>query len=223
MKERPILFSGEMVRAILDGRKTQTRRVVKLDLGDTLEAHGPYDKDPHVEIKEWCPYGKIRDELWVRETFKVAEFEKYKSNSNESCNDNFDPSGAVIKYDVVRGPDQYFTDLDEKESEQAERFFKRGKNIPSIHMPRWASRIQLRIIDVRVERLQDISEEDAREEGVHQYGDSSYKIYTPTDRFRCRHARESFESLWESINAKRGYGWNENPWVWVIEFERIKP
>lgn len=163
VRERPILFSAPMIRAILDGRKTQTRRAVKDDEGPQLG-------------KSYCRYGRPGDRLWVRETF---------------CSD------------VVRAPHlpqiAYRADYDEIPA-------LRWK--PSIHMPRWASRISLEITDVRVERLQHISEEDAVAEGV-----GGNPTITP-----C-FAAERFRTLWESIN---GIGsWDANLLVWVVSFRRV--
>ena len=154
MKERPILFSAPMVRAILDGRKTMTRRIL-------TERHG-----------EYCPYGHPGDFLWVRETF-------YNSRMDNSM------------------PTHYRADNQDED-------FQLIWN-PSIFMPRWASRILLEITAVRVERLQKISEDDARAEGV------SPETVGP------------FSELWDSINRKPGRTWADNPFVWVIEFKRIKP
>jgi len=198
MTEKPILFTAEMVRAILRDEKTQTRRVMKLG----SEAKKAFDKTPPTRREgattyelidgENCwmcfgPYGKPGDHLWVRETWGVAP-----------CFDNFKPS--QIPLGSERHVD-YRADL--------ERF--RGVHVakwhPSIFMPRKFSRILLRVKDVRVERVQNISEGDARAEGCN----SNDKLPT---------ARAEFELLWNSINGKRGFGWDENPWVWVVEFER---
>lgn len=161
MTERPILFSGPMVRAILDGRKTQTRRVAK-------------DRDKP------CKYGIAGDRLWVRETWQSA-----------------------AAMGVCHASDDYFvyraTDPD---WETCEGWQWR----PSIFMPRKASRITLEITDVRAERLQDITNKDARAEGL-----ARGTVYP----------RMWFEDLWDSINAKRGFGWDVNPFVWVITFKKV--
>jgi hypothetical protein len=91
---------------------------------------------------------------------------------------------------------------------------------PSIHMPRWASRLTLRVIDVRAERVQDITEDDAKDEGVHQLLNGFYRCYQSPEKGARTSATASFMSLWNSINTQRGYGWDSNPWVWVVEFER---
>ncbi len=189
MKERPILFSSEMVRAILDGRKTQTRRVVnwRSDRADEVhdgEGQGnslfemrdggwwPYYAYDGMEIPLECPYSA--DRLWVRETFcpDIDGKPHYRATSTDWC---------------------------------ANPEFTKWR--PSIHMPRKYCRLLLNVKAIRVERLNDISEDDCKAEGCVDRGDS---------------AGDEFAELWESINGKRGYGWKENPWVWVIEFERIQ-
>jgi len=193
MKERPILFSGEMVRALLDGRKTQTRRVIK-----------PQPRDVHAELarhakpKELgCPHGQPGDLLWVRETWKPLHSENdilYRASHGE----------------ITRHLDQdKWFEIDWRKRKDGWR--------PSIHMPRWASRITLRVKDVRVERVQEISPEDAMAEGIRhiaRWGPRGELIQAMLD------APETFASLWNSINAKRGFGWDANPWVWVVEFEK---
>ncbi len=179
MREKPILFNGEMIRAILEGRKTQTRRAVKRE----LDSRGLRYCNPATGWEDWhgnpikCPYGDSGDQLWVRETWAVHK--KYDSLS------------ARLAY----GDEEqiYY-----KTSPLHEGNFL-GKWRPSIHMPRWASRINLLIKDVRTERLKDITEEDARAEGVASV--------------------EMFRDLWDSIYEKRGFGWNKNPWVWVVDFD----
>ena len=193
MKERPILFSAPMVQAILDGRKTQTRRVVKPQPtefvggpGVTLQDGSPAPLIPLDDSVEpygreiACPYGKPGDRLWVRETWHDA------SSSLHSC--------ALYRAD---GIDLHW-----------------DKWTPSIHMPRWASRITLEITSVRVERLQEISEADAQAEGWTRRPEVS------TDpQVHKEAARDWFMGLWESINGPGS--WDTNPWVWVIEFRRL--
>jgi hypothetical protein len=188
MSERPILFSAEMVRAILDGRKTQTRRNIKY----TTEHRGPINpayleahKD-HPGWKDICPYGQPGDLLWVRETWTQYPIEL-----------NPEPCDAWYKA-TSNGPPPPF------------------KWRPSIHMPRWASRITLRITDIRVERLQDISEDDARAEGCPYSAEWAGRFVD-----RDETAKTWFKSLWNKINGPGA--WDENPWVWAISFERVKP
>ena len=188
VKERPVLFSGPMVRAILDGHKTQTRRVVKPqppyhavevfdwrapDIPEAVKAHeGCYYNDMDgLNFHCKCPYGGPGDQLWVREAFTV-------------CADNnifYRADGKPDPWDGVRWK-------------------------PSIHMPRLASRITLEITGVRVERLQDISEEDALAEGV------TRSALDPWNR-------TAFARLWESINGPDS--WDANPFVWVVEFKKV--
>jgi hypothetical protein len=202
MKERPVLFIGEMVRAILDGRKTQTRRVIKPQPNDWVSF-----ADGLLQAKN--PYGDPGDRLWVRETWQTV------------------PRRAVSKEECWWVPPSYWpgTDsikLDPRNTTRAIVYRADGEFPipggwrPSIFMPRWASRINLTIKDVRVERVQDITQSDAKAEGINPvlydtYGDSNDEEYI----------REpgGFMWLWDSINAKRGYGWDKNPWVRVIEFE----
>jgi len=179
MVELPILFSGEMVRAILDGRKTQTRRVVKLpvsEIGKMVKYRGDW-----VLPCEWSPYGKSGDRLWVRETWWQWGGTEKRISYRADTLPSFAPNGGFR---------------------------------PSIFMPRWASRITLEVVDVRVERLQDISEDDAKAEGVMASGG-----WNADDTEYCVGYRTAFSRLWDSINAKRGYSWATNPWVWAVEFK----
>ena len=183
MKERPILFKGEMVRAILDGRKTQTRRIMKpqpIEYDGMLMWKGLAWAAVTDPDQPESPYGIPGDRLWVRETFAYTD-----STIN-------DQPGYVYRA----------TDPDWSEMEGF-------KWKPSIFMPRKASRITLEIVNVRVERLQNITEEDANAEGI----PSRMSVQTLTP------AVADYAALWESIN---GYGsWTMNPWVWVIEFKKL--
>lgn len=195
IKERPILFSGEMVRAVLQGRKTQTRRVVTQAFswidhrGRPVIDSGGYG----VDLLR-CPYGEPGERLWVRESWATRKGV-----------DHYKPSrlwpGVGVHY--LAGGTNIL----------GHRFLvDRGKGRPSIFMPRWASRILLEVKSVRVERVQDISEEDAWAEGVVARGTSRYD----------GEGRALFRGLWDSINKARGYGWDANPWVWVVEFQVIE-
>lgn len=209
-KERPILFSAPMVQAILDGRKTQTRRVLKVQPpGDgyqllrVVDTSGPKS---HVGKLHWgklsenklrvlhsedrhfdCPYGQPGDQLWVREAWR-----SYPMAGKDGS------PGIIYR--------------------QTPQHSHLGPWKPSIHMPRWASRIQLEIVSVRVDRLNDISEEDARSEGVLQVKSDGYQDYSGIGGY-WGSAINSFESLWESINGPGS--WSANPWVWVVEFKRV--
>ncbi len=217
MKERPILFSAPMVRAILEGSKTVTRRALKMP-------HGYWETSPSGElipVPANCPYGQPSDRLWVRETWSTLSiFDKIKPSDMDSC---------------YAGTIRYMADG-----------FRSGKLRPSIFMPRWASRILLEVTAVRVERLQDISEEQAKAEGCYtnaEYGDlagscddlwpcpacrgnqvhlaGSMGGVTEVDCNECRAAALRFKHLWVSINGVDS--WEANPWVWVVEFKRIEP
>ncbi|MBU9579574.1 hypothetical protein KTE26_14160 [Ralstonia mannitolilytica] len=191
-KERPILFSGAMVRAILDGRKTQTRRVAKLTF---------WPRESDVLL---CPFGRPGDRLWVREN----GWER-PERTPKMMRDGADTWAP------------YYFDADGY-SEQDKADFKAWgfKRRPSIHMPRTASRITLEITAVRVERLNDCSEEDARAEGITDGGCTQCGNPEPCGCQNPSHdARESYVHLWEQINGAGS--WHANPWVWVVEFKRL--
>lgn len=189
MKKRPILFNGEMVRAILDGRKTQTRRVMKVPPKMVDGVGIVYESDK-------CPYGQAGDRLWVRETW-----------GTNPGNEHVKPSDFVHN-----GAHIYYKADDIKMNWQVERWR------PSIHMPRWASRITLEVTNVRVERVQDISARDIRAEGI----DLTISEKNTVHAYHVKSYLQShFRRLWDSINAKRGYSWDSNPWVWVVEFKVI--
>lgn len=199
MKERPILFSAPMVRAILSGTKTQTRRAVK-------DRH--IDAAPPACFFQWlrerCPYGQPGDRLWVRETWQVVD----GSERARRIVTDPSPSRGWIEYAATVHPGH----------EPPPRWR------PSIHMPRWASRILLEITAVRVERLQDISGEDAVAEGIARDGDGYERFHVdpdaPLGQSFTRNPVLAYRGLWESIN---GVGaWDKNPWVWVIEFKRVE-
>jgi len=198
---KPILFNGESARAILDGRKTQTRRIAKLPeqwhrgYGSFDETH-PNGREEFVIYGDCgtktmdCPYGKVGDKLWVREKWRPLY---------EYCNPNGGIVGACFRY---MGGGRIFNDKHKNHMHIDDTYnFK-----PSIHMPKWACRIFLEITDIRVERVQDISEADVEAEGILCPGWYSGE----------------FRILWDSINEKRGYGWDVNPYVWVVEFKRVK-
>ena len=201
MTVKPILFNGEMVRAILEGRKTMTRRVVKpqptFDF-PTLTMQGVGDDEGLWKLSPLdkpvrCPYGVPGDLLWVRETWATTE------------QAGVHPSDAEMLY---RATDPDWETWDG------------WRWSPSIFMPRWASRLKLRITSIRVERVQDITEEDARAEGapISHQGDRPHfsRHPVPNDTHRL-----GFVHIWDSINAGRGFGWDANPWVWVVGFERV--
>ena len=188
-KERPIIFSAEMVRAILDGRKTQTRRVAK----------GPNPIDSPLAISTFgsCPYGLPGDLLWVRETWAC-----------EQAKDAYKPS-EILTESVC------WYNATDRDSDQDSW---RGRIRSPRFMPRWASRILLEITDVRVERVQEISKQDASAEGcanLRPVQTETGVVYS----YGCLLPIDFFKMIWNCLNAKRGYGWDANPWVWVVEFK----
>jgi hypothetical protein len=212
MKERPILFSGEMVRAILEERKTQTRRVINPQPAhvwgygvrngeDVFSIHmrAASYREPDIWLK--CPYGKVGDQLWVRETFT---FEGYQGQGY----DERAPSVAITYHATDTGRYQNIPVSKKIVDELGEKFHRRKR--PSIYMPRWASRITIEVTRLSVERVQDISERDAANEGC----SGDIQLHSS--------ARNEFAKLWNSINAKRGYSWESNPCVWVVEFKVVR-
>lgn len=237
MRERPILFSGPMVRALLAGTKTQTRRVVKPAPPANTVAMGRW-QDPGPEPAYWaflrdgtadqdhpfggtelhgepwrCPYGQPGDRLWVRETF-YCDNAFYPDGVGVNCRwREEDGKRVAIPIDEQRAEmlteDMYYRADGDPEFEGAE-----GPTPwrPSIHMPRWASRILLEVTDVRVEHLQDISEADAVAEGVEPVATHNRPGAIAT---HCG----AYELLWEQINGPGS--WGANPWVWCVSFKRI--
>ena len=184
MKERPILFSAPMVRALLAGTKTQTRRIVKVP-----KRFEGFSSPAHAGVDFGCPYGAVGDRLWVRETWGLG-FEDGEGGYSAIPWTGADPQKdgkAFYRADFNDPPDA-----------------PRRPWRPSIHMPRWASRITLEITGVRVERLRDISQSDAMDEGVSVGSPATFQ------------AVAAFRDLWESINGEGS--WNENPFVWVVCF-----
>ncbi|WP_395314810.1 hypothetical protein [Enterobacter roggenkampii] len=223
-----MIFNGEMVRAILDGRKTQTRRVMKVQPSDGFHpTHNGYDLDlnahwytPGVVDKNGylqpakkdvfgvadenegytCPFGAVGDRIWVREAFQgplVSEefLEEYRAYPAKFENPEY------CEYAADGGPRPEYCDLDDN--------LRHGWR-PSIHMPRWASRLTLEITSVRVERLRDLSEDDAKSEGITPPSGG----VLPGWEYRI-----NFRELWMSIYGSDN--WEANPWVWVIEFKVV--
>jgi len=205
-KEHGIFFTGESIKAILDGRKTQTRRVIKpqplkyFPEGETGDYERPlwwsfiystkYNSDTHRFTK--CPYGKLGDRLWVRE--KICT--------------NYPYIEYIADEKLIECPDE------QKKWWRHDWHKRPSATISSIHMPKWATRIWLEITDMKVEKVQDISYENCKAEGI-QLPKSTNMPDTKTAAYRLL-----FGELWDSINARRGYSWESNPWVWVIEFKR---
>lgn len=204
MKERPILFSAPMVRALLDGTKSQTRRVVKPQpkMYEPWQCVGVSDMTNDALV---CPYGKPGERLWVRETHRAIWGQS---------------PGYLIGVDYKADPQEKW--------ERMRDHMGRPKWTPSIHMRREHGRILLEIVSVRVERLHDISEADAIAEGIEQMpcevpNTRLWRNYRPENGWTSRVCipQNSFRSLWETISGEDG--WLSNPWVWVVEFKRVAP
>lgn len=215
MKERPILFSAPMIRAILAGQKTQTRRVVKptpdfvAGNGSIVARFTPDDqKLGRLGETIKCPYGQPSDRLWVRETWQHAN----------SPHGPYEP-GCSCFYRADYWDDPHGMD-GEKSPEGKYRTW-----IPSIHMPRSVSRILLEVVSVRVERLNDISESDCWAEGIeevmHLFDGESQAHMAKRLGLCLEDAKPLYAQLWESINGRGS--WDANPWVWVVEFKQIQP
>lgn len=208
MKERPILFSGEMVRAILAGNKSQTRRVIQFPRKWIGIVDNDLRESGFWNTGECWQYGddrlpqnyQVGDRLWIRETWAILndddgtpDYYQYKADSGDPYPGNWPPEEA-------------------KGNPEAPKWR------PSIFMPKDIARIWLEITGMKVERLQDISQEDARAEGS--------KLWIPEDdnlkQYTNGSYRNGFHELWDNINIKRGYPWSSNPWVWMIEFRRIE-
>ena len=225
MKERPIIFSAPMVRAILAGKKTQTRRVVKLKPWQQIEerddgAPWPWMYDDDRAGDHWlpCPYGQAGDRLWMREAWAPGDWLVFGSAKDDPETVLYRADQAALHWDgeAMRTPmNTYAFPWDAV----------RWK--PSIHMPRWASRITLEVTAVRVERLQDISEADAIAEGIEERrvseNDSRWVNYASPNEGHaygtCGDPRASYYTLWESLHGPDS--WDTNPWLWVVEFKRI--
>lgn len=220
MKERPILFSAPMVRAILDGTKTQTRRVVKVDTtlgrpsflarrnGRKYARVYMLDTDHDVrDIPEACPYGKPSDCLWVRETWMDLRGTGVEHRPT--------PDSALQRY-------AYAANTPPGSCGDEARKAYGLKWRPSIHMPRAVSRIKLEITGVRIERLQDISEADAIAEGCTQNHNGYYwgGPHAVSGLKQMATSMFAYQDLWESINGPGS--WDANPWVWVLEFKRLE-
>ncbi|APV24053.1 hypothetical protein A6P56_07170 [Klebsiella pneumoniae] len=232
MKERGMIFNGEMVRAILDGRKTQTRRPIKwkqtrfTEIGEREDgSKWPWSEDAEHACDFWhpCPFGAVGDRIWVRETWSDvnldgapavayrADDEVYDLMENESL---LDEDGAfnyqdtrVSKYQFAAWHSDLISGIE-------------GNWRPSIHMPRWASRILLEITNVRVERLNSMHDIDAMREGIQNLTTCSHSDFGIPGVVNAQHPVRAFQLLWESIYGTDS--WHANPWVWVIEFKRVE-
>jgi len=221
MREHPKLLTGEMVRAVLEDRKTQTREInktipegcemcpvsVALDVASPSGYSWFSDMYGTHHIK---PKYQIGDLLYVREKFSI---------STES-------HGSDGHYNMTYAADGYVDEIDYSEIDMGR--LKPGKTYPCIHMPKWASRLWLEITDVRIEQLQKISEEDTLLEGIRRVWDGHkwwYRNYDESakgDFTGYDGQRESFRTLWDSLYKQRNNGWDINPWVWRLEFKKVK-
>lgn len=233
--EHPVLMNGEMVRAILDGRKTQTRRLVKPPFPIRGECDLRWiDGSDHPEIYgaggAWlplsCPFGRVGDRLWVRETWRpiffqggtggyvgtVSEHVEYRASEGKllllKCTVACDGTPYVEHSD---GYGKAFRDA----CYWSTRTGGSGRWRPSIHMPRWASRLTLEITGVRVERVQSISEDDAKAEGF----TAAYR--EGSDEATYIEGPGGFRWAWDRLYAKSGLGWDANPWIWVLSVKKI--
>jgi hypothetical protein len=263
MKERPILFSGEMVKAILDGRKTQTRRLRGLeDVNKNPDAwtfkkqtaldwmtkksfkgrFGAYFQSEIIEPKtisicpQAFPYGEVGDRLWVKETHVFEWWEDEPKPPVDRPLFHHAGDGSEWDESYWLWPHYRATDPAPDlvyENDPNDDGEPKCKWRPSIFMPRWASRINLEIVKIRVERLQDISRDDAMFEGVEVVNPykiepnlppgfpAAFRDYTNPNNFFTADPVASFRSLWGLVN-KDQKAWNSNPWVWVIKFRRLK-
>ncbi|MCY0441057.1 hypothetical protein [Klebsiella pneumoniae] len=233
MKERGMIFNGEMVRALMSGRKTQTRRPIKwkqtrfTEIGEREDgSKWPWSEDAEHACDFWhpCPFGAVGDRIWVRETWGVVShafsddglmIDWVPDRPTTAIHEMPFGNGYYSGY-AIYAVDGDFTWGDDDGYEDGRSCWK-----PSIHMPRAASRILLEITNVRVERLNAISEEDARAEGIIDGGCLNCVEPEPCG---CANpepdATDAFAYLWQSIYGQEN--WNANPWVWVIEFKRVE-
>lgn len=216
VKERPIIFGAESVCAILEGRKTQTRRVVK----------NP-DKYEHIrECGFCCPYGQPSERLWVREAFAVEssynvdDVRRYQPPHKDGRPTRYAEDGETAWWEQChyRATDPQPELCCEHESCDGSEPCSRVWKMP-LFMPRWASRITLELTEVRVERVQEITREDALAEGVHEmFKGENF----PLREQRMALEQHAYAEAWDALNAKRGFGWDKNPWVWVLPFRRVQ-
>jgi hypothetical protein len=210
MSSKPILFSGEMVSAILEGRKTQTRRLIKMADGSLCDDsdipandgfRANYVMDYSKTFPQWkqldCPKGKPGDQLWVREKWNA------QTQSGKWWHEVKRADRPLLNWAWTNPIRPAFEAIP-------------PRWLPSIHMPRAASRITLEIVNVRVERLQSISDSDAEQEGVHLLGLPEAERNYPRKRI------VAYEAIWDLINREEGKRWKDNPWVWVIEFKVVE-
>ena len=259
MKYYPMIMGAESVHGIFEGRKTMTRRVVTPQPPGDFEIgmYHPIGVDRHGEeypkperFGIWgdgwdipCPYGQVGDRIWVRETWKPGA---WRDDGRVAVDYMASPELTHTPWAYMKEQASQFIHrwLDEiaktglLPNESGRYEWEAGKSPlkwkKAMFMPRWASRLNLEIVNIRVERVQDITEEDAIREGV-EYCDNPDHGFIDALSFHdigrlgcpvCGHnpagfAVNNYKKLWDSLNAKRGYPWSNNPWVWVIEFRRV--
>lgn len=226
----PTIFSGPMVLSILSGIKSQTRRIIKPEWLRCLDLE---DTDDQIKALSMCPYGKPGDQLWVRETWKIGSFMEgepvtfqYRADGKEAEENRFARAPEnTIKYEdwyeriCYQSSDQLLSMGWSKMDRDGCYEWEWGKSpLPwrsPIFMPRWASRITQEIISIKIQRLNEMTDTDAREEGA------PASISLGWDGNRVRSYLESFIDIWDKLNADRGYGWIDNPYVWVINFKMV--
>lgn len=239
MKERPILFSAPMIRPILAGTKTQTRRLINPvgnDDGFVLRDYGdgfwPYrsedgesgfyrDRDGYdMEERIKCPHGQRGDRLWIREAWQYYDWTDDGEPLIRYAADNATAWPETSTEEWGEKLQDVWAALSMNENYAIDMAARDRRWRPSIHMPRWASRITLEVTGVKVERLQDISEADAMAEGIVSAGDGNGFQLADTTHYMGA-ARDSYASLWQSINGPGS--WDANPWVWCVSFLRVSP
>ena len=215
--EKPILFKTEMVQAILAGRKTMTRRIIKPQPNGQLKCVIKHEtkgrscwmEDNADQLSKDFKFHKsyeVGDVLWVRETWAQLDMD-YRAVEGKLNGEEF--KGCPIAYKANNDAPEHF-----------------GCWRPSIFMPRTAARLLLKVKDIRVERLQDITEGDARSEGIEWTDEgplhAHYLNHNLNASLNFKTSKEAFSSLWDSINKSRGFSWDSNPYVWIISFERVE-
>lgn len=236
MRERGMIFNAEMVRAILEGTKTQTRRIMQ-DQPDAIPKEGEFGRPGfwipwnagktmlrNEDMRLACPFGAVGDRLWVRETWQAI---------HDSPDEHGNVEDRTWMPSILKKPDSYWHPVYAASWGNEDRETRGFPWRPSLHMPRWASRITLEITGVRVERLQNLSEADACAEGI-RAGIRRTDQSAVNEPIYCNYlaanlndasewferASDSFISLWESIYGAES--WQHSPWVWVIEFKRVE-
>jgi len=225
MKERAIIMCGESVRAILAGQQTATRRVIIPQPPPhyhwAKKAQLFISRSGLLAIKRHCRYGQPGDRLWVRETFILESTREYNEYANipadrptKRFEDIEDGEYYIIPHYRATEPEPHIVPL-----EREDKFDDSTRWSSPIFMQKWAARIWLEIVNIRIERLQELDLEDIYKEGfliasdlAAEYGEERIRLF----------AYEWFQKRWDSLNAKRGFGWDKNPYVWVIEFVKIE-